>query len=217
MRTRTNPDPQHCNEVYVCTSIMYDRQLKKRSDVECSQVLLRVRGWSQEKVRYRTLEVVFGISWNNLDDVLNPDAELAVLVIARLIRQDHPSLQACNTTQLPIQSVRYLLPYDGPPTELRAKIRLYLMFDFWRSSLYSNVIEHTTYVHDEFFNLWLRVRIRSRWDKQLFLFQLSEWTILKIALLFEKRSHRRCSQGSIFTSQHFFRIYVPCGSMLLRS
>jgi hypothetical protein len=56
-----------------------------------------------------TLEVVFSISWNNLDDVLYPDAELAVLVIARLIRQNHPSLQACNTPQLPIQSVPYTL------------------------------------------------------------------------------------------------------------
>jgi hypothetical protein len=71
-------------------------------------------------IKSGTLEVVFSISWNNLDDVLNPDAELAVLVIAGLIRQDHPSLQPCNTTQLPIQSVPY---YGGPSTELRARIR----------------------------------------------------------------------------------------------
>ncbi len=70
-----------------------------------------------------TLEVVFSIRWNNLDDVLNPDAELAVLVVARLIRQDHTSLQSCNTTQLPIQSVQY---YGCPLTELRARIKCLL-------------------------------------------------------------------------------------------
>ncbi len=82
-----------------------------------------------------TLEVVFSISWNNLDDVLNPDAELAVLVIARLIRQDHPSLQPCNTPAP--NTVCTVHAYGGPLTELRARIQCLLR----RPSLYGNVIE----------------------------------------------------------------------------
>jgi hypothetical protein len=68
-------------------------------------MLVSIAGGKGMKSGTGTLEVVFGISWNNLDDVLYPDAELAVLVIAGLIRQDHPSLQPCNTPQLPIQFV----------------------------------------------------------------------------------------------------------------